>query len=146
MTRRLALAWAAVAVLATSPPAGAGADAPAPAPSATAAAAARIVVEPATFDFGRVRATRAVEKEFLVRNHGRADLVIESVASSCGCTAVITDATTVKPGRTTSLRVTFTAPDTPGRLIKSVLVKSNDPVRPTVEIKIEATVVAAPSR
>jgi uncharacterized protein DUF1573 len=118
--------------------AAASADAPAPTPSP----APRIVVEPASFEFGTVRPGKAVEKEFLVRNHGRAELVIESLVSSCGCTAALTDSRTVKPGASTPLRVTFTAPEEPGRLEKSVLVKSNDPAHPTVEVKIAATIAA----
>ena len=55
-----------------------------------------------------------MEKEFLIRNHGRADLVIESVVSTCGCTAALTDSKTVKPGGSTPLRVTLTAPEEPG--------------------------------
>jgi hypothetical protein len=117
------------------------ADSPAAMPSP--AAAPRIVVEPMSFEFGAVRAGRAVQKEFLVRNHGRTDLVIHKVVSSCGCTAALTDSQTVKPGGSTPLRVTFTAPEEPGRLQKSVLLQSNDPVRPSLEVKIEATIVAA---
>jgi hypothetical protein len=113
-----------------------GADAPAPPP-----AAPRIVVEPTSFDFGAVKAARVVQKEFLVRNHGRALLLIESVTSSCGCTAALTESKTVKPGGSTPLRVTLTAPAEQGRLLKSVLIKSNDPARPSVEVKVEALVV-----
>jgi uncharacterized protein DUF1573 len=128
----LALALAALLVAAVS------ADVPAPAPST----APRIVVEPASFEFGTVKAGRAVDKEFVVRNHGRAELVIESVKTSCGCTAALTDSTTVKPGGSTPLRVTLTAPAEPGRLEKSVLIKSNDPAHSTVEVKITATIAA----
>jgi hypothetical protein len=116
-------------------------DAPAAAPSP--AAAPRIVIEPASFEFGTVRAGRVVEKEFFVRNHGRADLAILSLTSSCGCTAVLTESKTVKPGASTALRVTLTAPEEPGRLVKSVLVKSNDPVHPSIEVKLEATIAPA---
>ena len=49
----------------------------------------------------------------------------------------------MKPGGSTPLRVTLTAPDEAGRLQKSVLIKSNDPARPSVEVKIEATIAAA---
>ena len=124
----------AVAAFITAAPA--AADAPAPA----ASPAPRIVVQPASFEFGTVKAGKAVEKEFLIHNHGRADLVIESVVSSCGCTAALTDSKTVKPGGSTPLRVTLTAPEESGRLQKSVLLKSNDPAHPTVEVKIEATI------
>jgi hypothetical protein len=120
------------------------ADTPPAAPSP--AAAPRIVVEPMSFEFGTVRAGRAVQKEFLVRNHGRSDLVIHKIVSSCGCTAALTDSQTLKPGASTPLRVTFTAPEEPGRLQKSVLLQTNDPVRPTLELKIEATVAAPKKR
>jgi hypothetical protein len=147
MSGRSLFAAAVVAGLLTAATAlRAASDAPAPRASATPAAGPRIVVEPSSFDFGRLRPNKAAEKEFLVRNHGRSELVIQSVVSSCGCTGVITDAMKVKPGGSTTLRVTFTAPETPGRLSKSVLVQSNDPARPSLELKIEATVVGAPSR
>ncbi|HUG53838.1 MAG TPA: DUF1573 domain-containing protein [Vicinamibacteria bacterium] len=111
------------------------------APSATRRAEPRIVVEPESFDFGRLRPAKAVQKEFLLRNHGRGDLHIEALSTSCGCTAALTESTTVKAGKSTPLRVTLTAPESPGRLVESVLVKSNDPARPTLEITLEATVV-----
>jgi uncharacterized protein DUF1573 len=128
----------AFAVVALMGGAAASGDAPAP----TSSPAPRIVVEPASFEFGTVRAGRVVEKEFVVRNHGRAELVIEALTPSCGCTAVLTDSKTVKPGGSTPLRVTLTAPEEAGRLQKSVLIKSNDPAHPTVEVKIEATIAA----
>ena len=48
----------------------------------------------------------------------------------------------MKPGGSTPLRVTLTAPEEAGRLQKSVLIKSNDPAHPNVELKIEATIAA----
>jgi len=118
--------------------AAARADAPAPAASPPVP---RIVIEPLVFDFGSLRPERVVEKEFVLRNNGRADLVIESLVSSCGCTAALTDAKVVKAGHGTPLRVRLTVPDEAGRLTKSILVKSNDPAQPTVEVKVTATVV-----
>jgi hypothetical protein len=134
---------AVLALLAAAASSGWAFSADTPASSPSPAPAPRIVVEPMSFEFGTVRAGRAVQKEFLVRNHGRVDLVIHKIVSSCGCTAALTDSQTVKPGGSTPLRVTFTAPDEPGRLQKSVLLQTNDPVRPTLELKIEATVAAA---
>jgi hypothetical protein len=116
------------------------ADAPPAAPSP--AAAPRIVVEPGSFDFGSVKAGKQVQKEFLIRNHGSRDLVLD-VVSDCNCTGALPDSKTVKPGGSTPLRVTFTATDMTGRVQKSVIVRSNDPARPSVEVKIEATIAAA---
>lgn len=114
------------------------------APPSAAPAAPRIVVEPASFDFGTVRPSHVVQKEFLIRNHGRAELVIASVDSSCGCAAALTDTMNVMPGGSTPLRVKLTAPAEAGRLRKSVLIKSNDPERPAFEVKIEAVVAGTP--
>jgi hypothetical protein len=138
MTRR-ALVVAALTFL----PALLSADAPPPSPSA----APRIVVEPPSFNFGTVKPRGVVQREFVLRNIGQADLVIDSVVSSCGCAAVLEggDTTTLKAGASTPLRIRLTAPDKAGRLEKSVLIKSNDPAQPALEVKIEA-VVAAPRR
>jgi hypothetical protein len=133
-----------IAVLAlTFLPAFLSADAPAPAPSA----APRIVVEPASFNFGTVKPRGVVQREFVLRNIGQTDLVIDSVVSSCGCAAILEggDTTKLKAGASTPLRIRLTAPDRAGRLEESVLIKSNDPAQPALEVKVEA-VVAAPRR
>jgi hypothetical protein len=139
MTPRL-LALLAFALL----PAAGRADAPAASPSP--ADAPRIVVEPASFDFGTVKPGGVVQRQFVVGNIGRADLVIESIVSSCNCTAVLDDETrrTLKPGARTPIRVRLTAPAEAGRLRKSVLVKSNDPVNGSLEVRIEAVVAGPP--
>jgi hypothetical protein len=135
MTRRM------VALLAlTLLPTLAGADVLPPSP----AAAPRIVVEPASFDFGTVKPGGVVQREFVLGNIGRADLVIDSIVSSCGCAAVLDDETrrTLKPGARTTIRLRLTAPADTGKLQKSVLIKSNDPAQGTFEVKVEALVAA----
>jgi hypothetical protein len=129
-------------VLALLPRLLAGADAPAAAPPA---AAPRLVVEPASFDFGAIKPGGIVQREFVLRNIGRADLVIESIVSSCRCAAILDATQTLKPGASAPMRVRLTAPEAAGKLHKSVLIKSNDPAQRNLEVKIEA-VVSAPRR
>ena len=105
----------------------------------------RIAVEPPSFDFGKVRPEMDLHREFSIRNFGTADLVVESVSTSCGCT--VTDPPppvkmVVKPGASQPLRVTLTTPANPGRISKSVLIKSNDASRAAFEVKLTATIVA----
>jgi hypothetical protein len=111
------------------------ADPPAP------ARAPRIAVEPASFDFGRLRPGHRVQRHFVVKNFGAADLQVTSVATTCGCTAALLDHHTIKPGRSATLRVTFDTRDDRGKVVRSILVESNDPARPKLELKLEATVV-----
>ncbi|HET7747554.1 MAG TPA: DUF1573 domain-containing protein [Vicinamibacteria bacterium] len=105
----------------------------------------RVAVEPPGFDFGRLVAGRTVTKEIVVRNHGGRPLQVESISTTCGCTVVGAYGRELAPGARTAVRISFTAPDTPGRTEKSVLVKTNDPDRPSVEVKLAAEVVP-PSR
>jgi hypothetical protein len=103
----------------------------------------RIAVDPPSFDFGKVLSQKAVSREFSIRSFGTQDLVIENVSTSCGCTVADNLAKkVVKPGGNQPLRVTLTAPPHPGAITKSVMVRSNDPVHPLLEIKLKATVVA----
>jgi hypothetical protein len=108
-----------------------------------AARVPRISISPERFDFGSVLPEKELTREFVVRNVGSADLVIEKVAPSCGCTIVKKYDSLVKPGTSTVLHVVLTTPRAAGKLQKSVLVRSNDPARATVELKLEATVGAA---
>jgi hypothetical protein len=104
---------------------------------------AKISVEPSSFDFGNVIGGRTVEKEFVVRNFGGEDLSIARIVPSCGCTVVDQDfQKVIKPGASGSFRLSLRVPPSPGHVVKSVIVKSNDPSQPNLELRIEATVVA----
>jgi len=103
----------------------------------------RIAVEPPSFDFGKLLPGKAVSRTFLIRNFGKQDLTIENISTSCGCTVTEPPAEkVVKPGASAPFRVTLTTSATPGVMEKSVIVRSNDPVRALFEIKLKATVVA----
>ncbi len=110
-------------------------DAPAKAP--------KIVVEPASFDFGRAVQNKTLQKEFSIRNFGSADLVIENVSTTCGCTVAEGYAKQIKPGGSTPLRVSLETRTYTGKVERKVLIRSNDPESNLTEVKVEATVVPA---
>jgi hypothetical protein len=107
------------------------------------AASALIRVEPSSFDFGRALPGKALRKQFVLRNAGDAELVIERVDTSCHCTAAIAGSTRLLPGRSTALTVSLDTSGLRGHVERRVLVRSNDPKTPLVELKIQATVEAA---
>jgi hypothetical protein len=117
-----------------------------PAPAPTAADGPRLALEPAAFDFGRVLPQRTLSKQFAIRNFGSADLALEKVTTTCGCTAALLDEKVVKPGGRATLRVTFETRHYEGKVRRSVLIKSNDPQHPTTELKLEATVTRETAR
>jgi hypothetical protein len=110
---------------------------------ASVGAGPRIRVEPAAFDFGKAAPNKTLRKEFSIRNFGNEDLVIESVSTTCGCTAALMESKVVKPGGTTPLRVSLETRTYKGRVMRSVLVRSNDPQADLLEVKVEATVEPA---
>jgi len=103
----------------------------------------KVRVEPASFDFGTALPGHTLKKEFSLKNAGEAPLVIEGVSTSCGCTAAIAGATRLPPGRSTSLTVTLQTRDYRGSVERRVLVRSNDPLVPLLEVKVRATVEPA---
>jgi uncharacterized protein DUF1573 len=103
----------------------------------------RITVEPASFDFGRTLQNKTLVKEFVIKNFGDADLVIENVSTTCGCTVAEGYAKLIKPGGTTPLRVSLETRSSNGKMERKVLVRSNDPATGLLEVKVEATVEPA---
>jgi hypothetical protein len=99
-----------------------------------------IRVEPDGFDFGKALPGKTLSKEFSLRNFGDAELVIEGVTTTCGCTAAITAEKTVPPGGSTQLRVTFETRTYVGKVQREVLVRSNDPKTPVLTLKLTANV------
>jgi hypothetical protein len=134
--RRSFLALLAVSLAAVAP--GAGEE--------RAASGPRLRVEPEGFDFGRALPGKTLRKEFTLRNFGDAYLVLESVTSSCGCTAALPEQKRIAPGGATTLRVTFETRSYAGRVEREILVRSNDSKTPLVPIRVSATVEAPPPR
>jgi len=106
------------------------------------AAAPRIRVEPEGFDFGKTQRGKTLRKDFTIRNFGEAELVIEGVSTTCGCTAALAAQSRVEPGGRTVLRVTFDTRTFSGKVERDVLVRSNDPKTPLVQVRVSATVAA----
>ena len=128
---------AALTLVAALAAAGAGADDAKP---AGRAGGPRIAVEPSSFDFGKALPNKTLQKEFSIRNFGDADLTIDSVTTSCGCTVAEGYGKVVKPGASTHLQVSLQTRTSTGKIQKSVLIKTNDRTRALYELKLEATV------
>ena len=134
MRRTLAVGFMAAGLLAALalPRLSLGQDKQAPAP--------RIRVEPEAFDFGKTLPGKTLRKEFSLRNFGDAELVIEGVSTTCGCTAAITAKTRLEAGGSTQLQVTLETRSYSGKLERQVLVRSNDPKTPLLSVRVSATV------
>jgi hypothetical protein len=77
---------------------------------------------------------------FTITNTGEADLVIENVKSSCGCTAALVSEKLIPPGETGEVKATFDSSRRSGKQTKTITVTSNDPKEPTARLTITGLV------
>ncbi len=86
--------------------------------------------------------------EVSVQNLGNADLIIEAVTTSCGCTSAAITPEVISPGGAATLAVRYDSgvhgPDEIGSVMRQVFIASNDPSDPEVEFRFTAEVIAAP--
>jgi hypothetical protein len=110
-----------------------------PAGVKAAAAAPKIEVLPETKDAGTVAKGQVVQATFAVRNGGGSDLIISDARPSCGCTVASFDKL-IKPGAEGKIVSNVDTKSFSGPISKSVLIVSNDPERPQMNIFIKALV------
>jgi hypothetical protein len=93
-----------------------------------------------SFHFGSVHQGAKVVHEFDIRNEGSADLLIQRVTASCGCTATTVSSRTVAPGAVEKLRMEFDTAGFSGSKTKTVEVVTNDAARPELVFSLKGVV------
>jgi hypothetical protein len=88
-------------------------------------------------DGGVAEQGSVVTYQFDVVNRGQADLVVQDVQRSCGCTVTRWDRV-IKPGAHGTIEAAMNTQAFQGAVSKHLMVFSNDPVRPQVELTISA--------
>lgn len=81
-----------------------------------------------THDFGKVEeSAKTVSTEFVFKNTGTAPLLIQRVQASCGCTTPEYTNEPILPGKTGTIKVTYSTVGRPGTFNKEVIVFTNVP-------------------
>ena len=89
-----------------------------------------------SYGFGQIDEGQLVEYDFVFTNTGKSDLVIRKIKASCGCTTVDPFDKLIKPGQTSTFKASFKTNGYSGRNSKSITVISNDPVLPTIVLRM----------
>ncbi|HEU5250111.1 MAG TPA: DUF1573 domain-containing protein [Thermoanaerobaculia bacterium] len=110
-----------------------------PKPAAKAVAAPKMEISPETKDAGTVAKGQVIDAVFTVRNTGGSDLIISDARPSCGCTVASFDKL-IKPGQEGKIQSSVDTKSFSGPISKSVLVVSNDPEKPQMNLFIKALV------
>lgn len=91
--------------------------------------------------FGEVPPGTPVSTVFVLSNAGDAPVRILKVLPSCECTKAALDARELKPGARALLQVTFEPTKERGPVERSVLLVTDDPATPRLEVAYDADVV-----
>jgi hypothetical protein len=83
-----------------------------------------------TLDFGRVKQNQSLVREVNVTNVGKSVLELRSVQGNCECVKATADKTSLKPGESASVKITFNPEDRKGTQQKAITIYSNDPQAP----------------
>jgi len=104
-----------------------------------AVAAPKIEIGQETKDMGTIPKGQVIETDFVIHNSGGSDLVITDARPSCGCTVSSFDKV-IKPGADGKVHTSVDTKSFSGPISKSVLVVSNDPDRPQMNLFVKAVV------
>jgi hypothetical protein len=101
-------------------------------------AAPRLNVFSKSFDFGKLKQNTAKTQEVSVVNNGKTELTINAVQGNCACISALPGKDKLKPGESSTIKITFDPQDRLGTQQKSVTVYSNDPQTPVQRITFTA--------
>ncbi len=84
------------------------------------------------YDFGVVRQEDPVKHSFGFKNAGKGSLVLQSIKTTCGCTAATASTGPFRPGERSQLEASYNTSGKFGHTQKEIRVYSNDPRSPHI--------------
>ncbi len=103
--------------------------------------APKIVFKEEVHDFGKVPRGPELQYNFKFTNKGNANLIIERVQTSCGCTgATVGEKTEYKKNESGEIKVNFTTQGREGQQEKTIIIYSNDPENPQKVLSIKCEI------
>ena len=100
----------------------------------------RLHFDAPVFDFGQVEQGEKVTHAFRFTNQGNQALQVQSVKTSCGCTAAVSASSTIPPGEAGTIQATFDTKRFAGQKAKSIRVHTNDPLSPVTTLTIQGEI------
>ena len=95
-----------------------------------------------TYDWGEVKTYESpLKADVTLKNSGDAQLKIEQVKPTCGCTTAPLDKDELKPGESTVMHITLNLGKSTGQVSKGITIRSNDPEKSTRTLRLRANVI-----
>jgi hypothetical protein len=109
-------------------------------PGSAASSPPRIAFESEACDLGSVVQGEQPDCDFVFTNTGTGDLRILQLEPTCGCTTALLSAPLARSGERGAIRVVFDSANFAGEVVKEVEVRTNDPTRPSLTLRVKALV------
>lgn len=93
------------------------------------------------FAFGNINRGKKVDHTIVVKNVGNKPLELGRIDVSCGCTGAVASSTTIPPGKTGEVAITFNSTNFTGQVIKTVTINSNAANEPAARFEFTANVI-----
>jgi hypothetical protein len=106
-----------------------------------AANAPKISLSTAVHDFGTIKVNGTYQAEIEITNNGKQELLIKKVRSGASYIIVKVDKTTIKPGNTVKLKISYKADGKLGADTQMIYIHSSDPLMPTQNFTMKANVI-----
>lgn len=106
----------------------------------------RAVLNDTTLDFGEVPAGEPLTARFPVENHGDRRLVLTQLDGSCDCIRGDRAEIVVGAGESSDIRVRLETEELSGRMQLDLRYATNDPVLPTIALRVLADVTRETAR
>ena len=97
-----------------------------------------------TKDAGTHDNSKTITVEYSIRNDGNKRLTILFVKPSCSCLTPVFDSI-IEPGKTGKVRVNVNLAGQSGLIYRELVVKTNDPVKSTIQLSLSYTATAKTS-
>ena len=108
--------------------------------TAELARAPQLTFDSYALDMGNIRGNTTTEKEVLFTNTGMKELVLKSIQPNCSCIMASPEKTSLKPGESSILKISFNPSDRTGTQNKAISFYSNDPKNPVQRLTFTAYV------
>jgi hypothetical protein len=104
-----------------------------------------LILEKQEVDLGQIVNGEVRDLQVSIENQGGADLIIEAVSTSCGCTSAEVVPSTILPGESGLLKISYDSGahglEANGPVMRQIFIASNDPDHPEVEFRLLADVL-----
>jgi hypothetical protein len=108
--------------------------------AADLAKAPQLSLEASSLDFGTVHANTATEREIRFTNTGKKELQLRSLQPNCTCITAKASKTSLKPGDSSTIKISFNPQARTGTQQKAISLYSNDPKNPVQRFTFTAYV------